>query len=108
MSDLPTASPSANANEAKPSAKAPAKPRASKGYTVPDIARSYLKARGIKNPNDARVDKACKVVRGIIRSHKSTLAKQDAAIKRHTKGADYGVLNKSTHDAIVKNVWKGE
>ena len=89
---------------------APQKPRKtgqkarsqSKGYRVPDLARAYLAARGVKAPSDARIDKTCKTVRGFIRANKSKLGKSDPAIKRHTKGADYGVLNARTRDAVVK------
>jgi hypothetical protein len=103
MSDQPTASPSANASEAKPSAK---KARTPKGYTVPDIARAYLQSKGVRAPSDAKIEKTCKIVRGTIRAHKGELAKTDPAIKRHTKGADYGVLNAKTRDKIVKGTWK--
>jgi hypothetical protein len=76
------------------------------GVQHPDISRAFLQANGVRKPSDAQVEKAGKRVRGIIRAHKSTLAKSDPAIKRHTRGADYGLLSKRTRDAIVKNNWK--
>lgn len=95
-----------NANKDNaPRKRAKTNVKRTKGYTVPDIARAFLKARGVSAPSDARIEKAGKTVRGIIRSHKSELAKGDPAIKRHTKGAEYGLLNKRTHDRVVKNRW---
>jgi hypothetical protein len=101
MSDQPT--PATKPESADPK---PTRERAAKGYSIPDISRAFLQANGVRKPSDAQVEKAGKRVRGIIRAHKSTLAKSDPAIKRHTRGADYGLLSKRTRDAIVKNNWK--
>lgn len=104
MSDQPSAPTNASAPTASTDQKATPK-RASKPstFTVAQIARDYLNARGVRKPNEAQILKASKTVRGIIRAHKSTLAKGDRALAKHQKGADYPALSRTTRDRVVKN-----
>lgn len=74
-------------------------------FSVTDLARARLRARGIKS--DARLTDECKVVRGILRANFDTLRKSDAAIKRakdtrNDRKPWPTAMNKTTFNVVVK------
>jgi hypothetical protein len=86
MSEMntPQATLSANANDAK-QAKGRA-PRGKSTFSVTDLARLRLRARGIKS--DARLTDECKVVRGILRSNFTDVRKNDASVRKAKDAAN--------------------
>lgn len=77
-------------NATEPTTNAEAKPkRTPKGktaFSVTDLARLRLRARGIKS--DARLSDECKVVRGILRSNFADVRKNDAAVRKAKEAAN--------------------
>jgi hypothetical protein len=74
--------------KAKQDAKKPVKrPRQSKdSFSVSDLARARLRKRGIKS--DDRLSDECKVVRGILRSNFTFVAKNDATVRKAKDAAN--------------------
>lgn len=89
-----------------PSDKPARKPRAKRdSFSVTDLARERLRARGIKT--DARISDECKVVRGILRSNFDIVRKQDAAVRkakdtRNDRKPWPTNMNARTRDIVVK------
>lgn len=89
-------------------ADAPAKAKAKNvksAFSVNDLARARLRARGIKS--DARITDESKVVRGILRANFDTLRKSDASIRKAKQARNDrkpwpSTMNKTTFDVVVK------
>lgn len=61
--------------------KSTRKPREAKdSFSVTDLARARLRKRGVKS--DDRLADECKVVRGILRSNFTFVAKNDATVRK--------------------------
>ena len=104
MSDQTPQAPNANADKTNANGAS----RAKKGkttFSVTDLARLRLRARGIKS--DARLSDECKVVRGILRSNFADVRKNDASVRKakqaHNDRKPWPTnMNARTRDLVVK------
>lgn len=97
--------PQADANADKATAIRAPRGSRKQSFSVTDLARLRLRARGIKS--DARLTDECKVVRGILRSNFDTVRKNDASVKKAKDAANDRKpwptnMNAHTRDVVVK------
>lgn len=74
-------------------------------FSVTDLARARLRARGIKS--DDRLTSECKVVRGILRANFADVRKNDAAVRKAKDAPNDrrpwpNNMNRATYERVVK------